>query len=149
MQWVTRRGGSGGSVMVWAALSWNHLSSIEMVDGTMTGAKYATILRDVAIPFGLASVGPGFLLQDDNATPHRCVIVQQIHNAQLQYVHMDWPANSPDLNPIEHLWDELGRRLAKRNIQNLAALAPAIAEEWAAIPQQPGAPCHSLDAQSL
>lgn len=135
VQWVTRRGGSGGSVMVWAAASWNHLSSVEVIDGTMTGARYAAVLRDVAVPFGLASVGQGFLLQDDNATPHRCAIVQQFHDTQVQYVHMNWPANSPDLNPIEHLWDELGRRLARRNIPNIAALAPAIAEEWAAIPQ--------------
>ena len=135
VQLVTRRGGSGGSVMIWAAASWNHLSAIEFIDGTLTGHGYADILRNVALPFGLTSLGPGFILQDDNATPHRCAVVQQLHEQQQQYVHMNWPANSPDLNPIEHLWDELGRRLARRNITNFAALTPAIAEEWAAIPQ--------------
>jgi len=31
---------------------------------------------------------------------------------------LDWPANSPDLNPIEHLWDELARRVDKREARN-------------------------------
>jgi transposase len=126
VQWVTRRGGSGGSVMVWAAASWNHLSAIELIDGTLNGRGYADILRNVAVPFGLASVGPGFLLQDDNATPHRCAAVLQLHEQQQQYVHMHWPANSPDLNPIEHLWDELGRRLSRGNVATFTELAPRL-----------------------
>ena len=50
---------------------------------------------------------------------------------------MTWPSVSPDLNPIEHLWDELGRRVRARPVQpqNLQQLEVALNQEWARIPQ--------------
>ena len=49
---------------------------------------------------------------------------------------MDWPAVSPDMNCIKHMWDELGRRLRKRLNQpnNVAELGRALQEEWRNIP---------------
>ncbi|GFV31744.1 transposable element Tcb1 transposase [Trichonephila clavipes] len=51
---------------------------------------------------------------------------------------MDWPARSPDLNPIEHVWVFLGRRLAARTLPpvTIRELRLALQDEWAAMPQQ-------------
>ncbi|GFY16495.1 transposable element Tcb1 transposase [Trichonephila clavipes] len=51
---------------------------------------------------------------------------------------MDWPARSPDLNPIEHVLDFLGRRLAARTLPpvTIRELRLALQDEWAAMPQQ-------------
>ncbi|GFT49362.1 transposable element Tcb2 transposase [Trichonephila clavipes] len=51
---------------------------------------------------------------------------------------MDWPARSPDLNPIEHVWHFLGRRLAARTLPpvTIRELRLALQDEWAAMPQQ-------------
>ncbi|GFX52064.1 transposable element Tc1 transposase [Trichonephila clavipes] len=51
---------------------------------------------------------------------------------------MDWPARYPDLNPIEHVWDFLGRRLAARTLPpvTIRELRLALQDEWAAMPQQ-------------
>jgi len=56
---------------------------------------------------------------------------------QQQNVHvLDWPAKSPDLSPIEHIWNVLGRRVRRRRNQptNLHELAHALTEEWDNIP---------------
>ncbi|GFV55566.1 transposable element Tcb2 transposase, partial [Trichonephila clavipes] len=51
---------------------------------------------------------------------------------------MDWPAYSPDLNPIKHLWDALGRRIAARlhHPENTQQLKQMLIKEWALLPQE-------------
>ncbi len=51
---------------------------------------------------------------------------------------MEWPALSPDLNPMENLWDQLSCHVEGRNPapQNLSDLRAALQEEWDAMPQQ-------------
>ncbi|GFU73369.1 transposable element Tcb2 transposase, partial [Trichonephila clavipes] len=51
---------------------------------------------------------------------------------------MDWSARSPDLNPIEHVWNFLGKRLAARTLPpvTIRELRLALQDEWAAMPQQ-------------
>ena len=51
---------------------------------------------------------------------------------------MDWPAYSPDLAPIEHAWDELGRRVRNNHapLANLHDMGQLLMAEWQAIPQE-------------
>ncbi|GFY03655.1 transposable element Tcb2 transposase [Trichonephila clavipes] len=51
---------------------------------------------------------------------------------------MDCPARSPDINPIEYVWDFLGRRLASHTLPPLTIreLRLALQDKWAAMPQQ-------------
>ncbi|GFU24247.1 transposable element Tcb1 transposase [Trichonephila clavipes] len=60
-------------------------------------------------------MGLQFLFMDDNAPCHRTVAAEQILESE-DIERKDWPARSPDLNPIEHVWDFLGRRLAARTL---------------------------------
>ncbi|GFV59477.1 transposable element Tcb2 transposase [Trichonephila clavipes] len=50
---------------------------------------------------------------------------------------MEWPACYPDLNPIEHVWDMLGRRIAARprSPATVRDLEIALLEEFNSIPQ--------------
>ncbi|GFT04719.1 transposable element Tcb1 transposase [Trichonephila clavipes] len=82
-------------------------------------------------------MGLQFLFMDDNAPCHRTVAAEQLLESE-DFERMDWPARSPDLNPIEHVWDFLGRRLAARTLPpvTIRELRLALQYEWAAMPQQ-------------
>ena len=50
---------------------------------------------------------------------------------------LDWPSRSPDLNPIEYIWDELGRRVHQQvnPPQTLGDLERALVDKWRRLPQ--------------
>ncbi|UYV79395.1 hypothetical protein LAZ67_17002463 [Cordylochernes scorpioides] len=94
-------------IMVWGAIAYDSRSPLFRIQGTMTAQRYVDdVLRPVTLPY-LQGV-PNALYQQDNARPHTARISQQA----LQDVQMlPWPPCSPDLSPIEHVWDIIGRRL--------------------------------------
>jgi hypothetical protein len=81
-------------------------------------------------------IGENFLSMDDNARPHRARIVDQ-YLEQVGVQRRPWLACSPDLNPIEHVWDFLSRRVRRRQPrpETLNDLRVALEEEWAQITQ--------------
>ncbi|UYV76119.1 K02A2.6-like [Cordylochernes scorpioides] len=100
--------------------------------GTMTAQRYVDdVLRPVTLSY-LQGV-PNALYQQDNARPHTARISQQA----LQDVQMlPWPPYSPDLSPIEHVWDIIGRRLhALPQPRSEDELWQMVEREWSAIPQ--------------
>ncbi|GFT06305.1 transposable element Tcb2 transposase [Trichonephila clavipes] len=83
------------------------------------------------------AMGLQFLFMDDNAPCHRTAAAEQLLESE-DIERMDWPARSPDLNPNEHVWDFLGRRLAARTLPpvTIRELRLALQDEWASMPQQ-------------
>ena len=70
----------------------------------------------------------------DNARPHVARICRQFLYRNNVNV-LPWPAVSPDMNPIEHIWDYLGRKVpARGNAHNLRDLENALIQEWNNIP---------------
>ncbi|GFU31264.1 transposable element Tc1 transposase [Trichonephila clavipes] len=74
---------------------------------------------------------------DDNARPHRTLAVEELLESE-DITRMDWPAYSPDLNPIEHVWDALRIRIAARlhHPENTQQLKQMLIEEWTLLPQE-------------
>lgn len=133
---VQRRAFGGGSVMVWGGITSTGRTALQVVDGNLTAAQYRDeILQPHVVPF-IQNRGNRVTFQHDNARPHVARIVRDFLNNQNVNV-MDWPAVSPDLSPIEHLWDEMERRL--RNLPNppltLPEMGPALVNVWNNIPQ--------------
>ena len=70
----------------------------------------------------------------DNARPHSAAITRQFLATNNVNV-LEWPANSPNLNTIEQVWDELGRRVRRNHaIHTVNDRAAALPAEWANLP---------------
>ncbi|GFV35338.1 transposable element Tcb2 transposase [Trichonephila clavipes] len=100
--------------MVWGGISIGGRTDLHIIrNGPLMGRRYADeILRPYVIPYA-GAIRDSFVFQDDNARPHRARLVENMLEAET-IQRMDWPACSLDLNPIEHVWDILGRRISAR-----------------------------------
>ncbi|GFU07928.1 transposable element Tcb2 transposase [Trichonephila clavipes] len=107
-----RYGGCG--VLVWGGIMLGSRTDLHIFDaGSVNGTRYYNeILHPYARLFR-GAMGLQFLFMDDNAACHQTVAAEQLIESE-DIERMNWPARSPDLNPIEHVWDFLGRRLAAR-----------------------------------
>jgi transposase len=128
---------NGGSVMVWAGITTTQRTNLVVIPPPgMTAVRYINeILRPHVLPFR-ERIGDQFILMHDNARPHTAALTREfLQNRDITV--LDHPAISPDLNPIEHIWDLMGRELRHRPRQptTLAKLERVLQEIWQEIPQ--------------
>ncbi|CAH1975825.1 unnamed protein product [Acanthoscelides obtectus] len=123
-------------VMVWGAIAYGSRSLLIFIRGNMNAQRYIDeILEPHLLPYLDTLADPTF--QQDNARPHvaRVTIDFFQHN---DVTLLPWPPRSPDLSPIEHVWDMMGRRLLnlQRPPQTLEALREELVVAWNEIPQE-------------
>ncbi|GFU39605.1 transposable element Tcb2 transposase [Trichonephila clavipes] len=126
------------SIMVWAGIMINGRTRLHVVaNGTMTGQRYIDEVLLPHVRLFRGAVGDKFVFMDDNATCHRTLAVQDCLDSE-GIQRLVCPARSPDLNPIENVWEALGRQVAGRNYPptNKNTLIRALTEEWDKLPQQ-------------
>ncbi|GFT84421.1 transposable element Tc3 transposase [Trichonephila clavipes] len=83
--------------------------------GSVNGTRYCNEILLPYVRLFRGAMGLQFLFMDDNAPCQRTVAAEQLLESE-DIESMDWPARSPDLNPIDHVWDFLGRPLAARTL---------------------------------
>ncbi|GFS71342.1 transposable element Tcb2 transposase [Trichonephila clavipes] len=131
-----RYGGRG--VLAWGGIMLGSRTDLHIFDaGSVNGTRYCNEILLPYVRLFRGAMGLQFLFMDDNAPCHRTVAAEQLLESE-DIERMDWPARSPDLNPIEHVWDFLGRRLAARTLPpvTIRELRLALQDEWVAMPQQ-------------
>ncbi|GFY02656.1 transposable element Tcb2 transposase [Trichonephila clavipes] len=133
---VERHSYRGGGILVWAGISLGGHTDLHVFHGgTVTGLRYRDEILDPYVRPYAAAIGNDFILMDDNTRPHRAGIVEKyLEDHGLE--RMEWPARSPDLNPIEHLWDYLGREVAALNPppRSLHELKQGLLCVWSSLP---------------
>jgi len=120
-----------GKVSLWGCICAGGLGHAEIYVDTLDSRRYQTILG-----LNLVSSAQQFWpqgqwwFQQDNWTVHTSGTSREwFHNHGIDLI--DWPAWSPDLNPIEELWNDLKRRVYGRHPKSMEELERYIAEEWA------------------
>ncbi|GFV57945.1 DDE_3 domain-containing protein [Trichonephila clavipes] len=115
----------------------NSCTRLHVVEnGTMTGQRYIDEVLLFHVRLFRGAVGDKFVLWTNNATCHRTLAVQDCLDSE-GIQRLVWPERSPDLNPIENVWDASGRQVAGRNYPptNKNTLIHALTEEWDKLPQ--------------
>lgn len=105
----------GGSVMVWGSMAWNGVGTMQFIDEIMTKEVYQRILEtNLFASARKLRIRNRFIFQQDSDPKHTAKIIQEwFKNKRVSL--LPWAAQSPDLNPIEHLWSELERKITNRN----------------------------------
>lgn len=125
------------SVMVWGGINAHARTELTVIEnGSLTALRYIEeILLPNVVTFA-PFIGENFVLMHDNARPHVAGVVTQFLE-EVGITTMNWPARSPDMNPIEHLWDIIKRRIRRRSPPptNVEQLKTMLFEEWDSVSQ--------------
>jgi len=125
----------GGSLMIWGCMTAQGVGYACHIDGHMDAELYTHILEEEFLQ-SLEYYGMDvnkIIFQQDNDPKHTSRKAKNFLNENVP-VLIDWPSNSPDINPIENLWGLLKRNVEKRKPRNLEDLERYMVEEWEQIP---------------
>ena len=119
----------GGSVMVWGCFTRRGVGKLCVLDRIMDRFYYRDILEQNLLPsIDHFKFGQQYHFMHDNDPKHTSRLVEDwLKQKRIQT--LPWPSFSPDLNPIENLWDDLERRVKKHQPRNLQELELQLTQE--------------------
>ncbi len=124
---------AGGGVMVWGIFSWHTFGPLVPIEHHLNTTAYLSIVADHVHPF-MTTVYHLLMITSSRIMHH----VTKLKSSQTGFLNMtmsslySWLPQSPDLNPIEHLWDVVEREIRIMDVQptNLQKLCDAIMSIW-------------------
>jgi transposase len=134
-RYLSRRVGKGGSVMVWGAFTSTSKSTLAFISNKMNSIAYQEMLESHLLPFINELNDENISFQQDNAPIHVSGSTKEWFDNQ-NIDLLDWPAISPDLNPIENIWGLITRVVYKdgQQYRNKDDLTNAIVRAWDGLP---------------
>ena len=110
---------------IWGMISRTKINHIHIFDGILDADKYVDILTQNLSP----KYKNNLIFQQDNDPKHTSKKVQKML-ADNNIKYLDWPSNSPDLNPIENVWSILKMKIAKHRTNSTGEFEKCIIDEW-------------------
>lgn len=124
----------GGSIMIWGDMMTKGVGTVHRIHGKMTAASYVDILS-TELPASAEKLGVNTLdivFQQDNDPKHTARLTREwLERNNIRT--LKWPPQSPDLNPIEHLWGILKRSIAGET-GSMDELWEKVQDAWQKIP---------------
>ncbi|GFY12637.1 transposable element Tcb2 transposase [Trichonephila clavipes] len=118
--------------MEWAGIMMDGSTDLHFFDtGSVTAQRYRDEVLEPYVCLFRGVVGPDFIFMDDNAPCLRALLIDDFLETE-NIQRMSRPANSPDLNPIEHVWDMFGRQIAALSHppSSVTELKRSLRETW-------------------
>ena len=92
--------------MVWGGFVAGGVGALSRIEGIMNKERYLRILNEVAMPNAMGLLGSNIIYQQDNAPKHTAKVIFQFLDGSQHFTRVQWPSQSTDHNPMEHLRDE-------------------------------------------
>ncbi|CAM4846293.1 unnamed protein product, partial [Rotaria magnacalcarata] len=132
---IPRVQGSGGSISVWGCIAGGARGPLVIYNGRLNGPAYINTIKE-ALPMFIHNAfdagNQNWTYMQDNAPCHTSKYTMNwMKNNGINLVK--WPASSPDLNPIENLWDHIDKKLRKLKPTNVGELQTMIEDLWLGI----------------
>ena len=118
--------------MVWGCMTIYGLSNLVFLDKNVDKTVYLKILKQNLIQTADKYNMDRFIFQHDGAPAHKAEIIEEWLAMKGIYV-MPWAAQSPDLNPIEHIWALMKRRIGRKVFNNVEDLKKELLKIWSEI----------------
>jgi len=112
--------GGGGGIGIWGCISFFGVGCCKIYNGTIDTERYIDVIDNEVVPSSQLWFGDesDWYFQQDNARPHVAkATIQAFERLKVQL--LDWPASSPDLNPIENMWSLIDKDLKKEDLASL------------------------------
>jgi hypothetical protein len=120
----------GGSIMVWGSIAGSGVGNLVFIDGIMDQYVYKNILEENLLQSAdKLCIADEFWFQQDNDPKHKSKYAMKYFDEAVVEC-IDWPSQSPDMNPIEHIWREMKYKLRNMTASSIDERKLQIQDVW-------------------